>query len=287
MRANCLVPLLLCVVEGQAEAPPDPALIMAQVARNVEEATDSRRHYVYRQKVRSSLIKSNNQIARKEAREYSVIPGVKGTEKKLESFQGEYRKGKEMIAYTEPGFTYKGLDIDGEIIDELTEDLVNDKDSRDGIPHSLFPLRTKDLSSYRFTLRGESHHKGRPLYVIGFEPRKKSACVEAGGDCDGEPWKGEAWIDKEDLQPVRIATDLAFKIPWAVRVFLGTNLRQTGFSITYRRVAENVWFPETYGTEFRLDALWFYKRTITLSMESEGFQKTDAVSKIEYNLPEL
>ena len=68
-------------------------------------------------------------------------------------------------------------------------------------------------------------------------------------------------------------------------MFLGTNLRQTGFSIAYVRTAENVWFPATYGTEFRVDMLWFYKRTVTLSMESSGFQKTEASSTIEYDLP--
>lgn len=281
---------MLCAFPAPADTTPDAAAIMAKVAENVEQAAGPRRQYVYRQKVRSSLIKTNNQISRKEIREYSVIPNDKGTEKKLEAFQGEYRKGDKMIAYTEPGFTYKDVDIDGEIIDDLIEDLVNDKDSRDGIPHSLFPLRAKDLPSYQFALKGEADHKGRPVYLIGFEPRKKETCAQieggSGNDCDGKPWKGEAWIDKEELQPVRIATHLAFKIPWAVRVFLGTNLRQTGFSISYRRVAENVWFPETYGTEFRLDALWFYKRTITLSLESAGFLKTDAVSKIEYDLKE-
>jgi len=97
---------------------------------------------------------------------------------------------------------------------------------------------------------------------------------------------GEAWIDAAELQPVRIDTHLAFKIPWAVRTFLGTNLKQTGFAITYQRVAEGVWFPATYGTEFQIDVLFFYKRTITMNLESTGFQKTDATSKIEYDLPD-
>jgi hypothetical protein len=70
-----------------------------------------------------------------------------------------------------------------------------------------------------------------------------------------------------------------------VRVFLGTNVQQTGFSITYHRAGENVWFPATSGTEFRLNVLWGYRRTIALSMESNGFQKTGASSTIEYDLP--
>ena len=47
-----------------------------------------------------------------------------------------------MIPYSEPGYKYKDVDIDGELIDQLTlNDLVNEKGSRDGIPSSLFPLR--------------------------------------------------------------------------------------------------------------------------------------------------
>ncbi len=277
------LPLLASVLASE----PDAGAIMARVAENVEKATDARRQYVYRQLVRSSLVKSNGQATRKKKREYHVFPGEKNTEKKLVSFAGQYRKGKAMIDYSEPGFEYKGIDIDGDLIRDLTDDLVNDKESRDGIPHHLFPLNAKKVGAYSFAWKGETEYKGRKTYQIAFEPRTKKTCVEIGsdseGDCD-EAWKGEAWIDAEELQPVRITTDLAFKIPWGVRVFLGTNLRRTGFSITYVRVAGNVWFPATYGTEFRLDVLWGYKRTVTLSMESSEFQKTDANSKIEYHV---
>lgn len=277
---------LLCLgvsLPVSGEAPVDAAAIMAKVAAKVEGATEARRQYVYRQQVRSSLVRANGKVSRKEKREYSVIPGEKDTEKTLVSFAGEYRKGREMIPYSEPGYKYKDVDIDGELIAELTNDLVNEKGSRDGIPSSLFPLRTGDLRRYIFTFKGEGEHRGRRIYKIGFDPAKKEMCVQIGGDHEGDcdsAWKGEAWIDAAELQPVRIQTDLAFAIPWGVRVFLGTNLRQTGFSVTYRRVAENVWFPETYGTEFRFDVLWAYKRTVALSLESDGFRKTDAASTI-------
>jgi hypothetical protein len=269
------------------QAETDAAAIMAKVAANVERATDSRRQYVYQQLVRSSLVRSNGQIARKETRTYHVFPGEKNTEKKLVSFAGQYRNGKSMIDYSEPGFEHKGIDIDADLIKDLSEDLVNEKDSRDGIPHSLFPLNSKKLSAYSFAWKGESEYKGRKTYQIAFEPREKKTCVEIGGDSEGDcdaAWKGEAWIDAAELQPVRIVTDLAFKIPWGVRFFLGTNLRRTGFSINYVRVDENVWFPATYGTEFQFNVLWGYRRTVTLSLESSEFQKTDANSKIEYHM---
>jgi hypothetical protein len=221
------------------------------------------------------------------------------------SVAGEYHKSKkEIIRYDKPGFEKGGMDIDGGIIEDLIDDLVNDKDSRDGIPHSFFPLATKDLSSYKFTLKPPVEVKGRKAFVVGFEPLpgRKNLCLEVGKgksnkgeDEDGDdddcpilyrPWKGEVVVDAEEYQPVRIYSDLTFKMPWGVKVFLGTNLRQTGFAVSYARVAPNVWFPATYGTEFRLDVLFGYKRVITLALDSSDFQRTDAKSEIRFQTDE-
>jgi hypothetical protein len=151
----------------------------------------------------------------------------------------------------------------------------------------LFPLGSEELGYYRFSLKGEADVHERHTYDIVFEPADlQDLCIHVGED-DQNPchqWKGEVWIDTQEFQPVRIETQLAKAVPWGVRVFLGTNVHQLGFSIDYQRVAENVWFPAAYGTEFSLDVLWGYKRTITLSMESSGFQRTDADSTIHYDL---
>jgi hypothetical protein len=137
------------------------------------------------------------------------------------------------------------------------------------------------------TMKGEMELQGRRTYRIGFEPVRKDSCVHIGKDQDEDndcptPWAGEAWIDAAELQPARIDTHLSRGVPWPVRAFFGTNLRQLGFSITYKHVADGVWFPATYGTEFRIDLLFFYKRTITMNLESSGFQKTESSSTIEY-----
>jgi hypothetical protein len=279
-----LTPLLCLFLAAE----PGAEEIMSRMAANVERQVGVRAQYVYHQLVRSTLTRSNGNIARREKREYTAIPTPARTEKKLVSFEGAYSKGgKELIPYAEPGFKYKDTDIDGELIDDLTDDLVNDKDSRDGIPHALFPIRARELPHYRFTYRGESLHKGRRVYKVAFEPVKKKDKSYGITDDDAEqhemrPWKGEAWVDAEEFQPVRIATDMAYGIPWGVKVFLGINLQQTGFSVTYERVADNVWFPAAYGTEFKVTFFWGYRRTISLSMVSSEFRKTDVSSKIEF-----
>jgi hypothetical protein len=268
---------------GLAAAEP-AADVMRRMVENVGRAEQERARWIYSQKVRASLIRSNGDMSRTEKREYEATPGNGKTEKKLVSFEGEYRKNGRMYLAPSPGYKYKDTDIDGELIDNMIKDLVDDKDSRDGIPESLFPLRARDLAAYQFTLLGEGEQSGRRLYKIRFEPVKKRRCPEGDGDCGGKAWKGEAWVDAAEYQPVRIATDLAFKIPWAVKAFLGTNFQQMGFSISYERVAPNVWFPRTYGTEFRVSVLFGYKRTIALAAESSGFRRATAESRIDFDL---
>ena len=281
--------VLASVLAGSATAadgPGDAPAIMNKAAANTTEATEARRQYVYKQRVRAGLVRTTGPIRRRETRAYTVVPQKTTTDKILVSFSGEYRDGKQMVPYTQPGVKDKGDQGDRELIQELVEALVNAKNSRDRIPHQLFPLRSEELEYYRFSLKGEADVRGRHTYDIVFEPAElQSLCIHVGGDEENpcHPWKGEVWIDTQEFQPVRIETQMAKAVPWGVRVFLGTNVHQLGFSIDYERVAENVWFPAAYGTEC-LDLLWGYKRTITLSMESSGFQKTDADSTIRYDL---
>jgi hypothetical protein len=268
-----------------------PLPIMEKMAAKIEASVDARRQYVYKQRISAKLVRANGQIARAEKREYTAAPGPERTEKTLVSLQGEYHKSKkEIIRYDQPGFEKGGMDIDGGLMKDLIKDLANSEKSRDGIPHSVFPFRANDLQFFKFTYAGQTEVKGRKAHRIAFEPvNKKSNCLNIGDedyddeDCVGSrPWKGEVVVDAEEFQPVRIFTDLTFKMPWGVKVFLGTNIRQTGFSASYTRVAPDVWFPATYGTEFRLDVLFGYKRVITLALDSSDFQRAEAKSEITF-----
>lgn len=173
-----------------AEAPPDALAIMKQVAANTDTATEARRLYVYHQRVRSSLMRSNGQLVCKEAREYTVVPQEKATDKKLVSISGECREGKRIVAYsapadTKPGLKEKGsgteVNGDRESIAGLVNDLANDPNSRDGIPRQLFPLQSAELNSYRFAFKGETTVKGRRAYDITLSQsgRKVSASMSA------------------------------------------------------------------------------------------------------------
>jgi hypothetical protein len=152
----------------------------------------------------------------------------------------------------------------------------------------MFPLRTGSLSKYRFKLLETKTYKERPTHRISFEPIvRKEKCIDVvkeyeDKDCDNEIWKGEVYVDAGDLQPAHMFSELATKIPLVIRTVLGTNVHQTGFSATYRRVAPNVWFPVSYGTEFRLNLLFGYRRVITMALESYDFRRTVSDSNIQF-----
>ena len=268
----------------------DPDEIMRRMAASVEASVDARRQYVYKQRVTARLLRTNGHVARQETRVYTAAPGPEKTEKTLVSLAGEYHKSRtQIVKYDTPGFEKGGIDIDGGIMADLVDELVNDKTSRDGIPHKMFPLRKRDLAAYTFTFKETTEVKGRKAYRIAFEPAHKTTCLSIGSEdeCgDSRPWRGEVVVDAEEFQPVRIYTDLSFKMPWGVKVFLGTNIRQVGFSVAYSRLGRDVWFPVSYGTEFKLDLLFGYHRVITLALDSSEFQRGEAKSEIKYGAPQ-
>jgi len=97
-------------------------------------------------------------------------------------------------------------------------------------------------------------------------------------------WKGEALIDAEEYQPVLVTSKLALQIPAAVKILLGTNIKGLGFSVAYKKFEDGVWFPVSYGGEFDVRAVFFYKRTISIAMTNSDFRRMDVTSNIAYSI---
>ena len=263
------VPILLALVQAAETAD----AIMARVAENQESAQAARLKYVYKQNIHLRLLRTNGKVSREERREYTVTPTQEGFKKDLTRFSGRYEKGGKYFEYSKPCFQYKDTDIDGDLIEDLANDLMNDKTSKDGISMDLFPLTKARQGELQFRLEETKDIKGRRVHRISFRPKDK----------DEFTWAGEATVDAAEYQPVQVSTRLARGIPWGVTVFLGTNLKQFGFALNYARLAEGVWFPVSYGTEFRIDVLWGYKRVITVSLENSDFRRTNVTSTLEYD----
>jgi hypothetical protein len=260
--------------EEAATGLPDAATIMARVAANQDRAESLRAEYIYKQHIHVATLKKNGKLMREEDAEYAVIPGPDGITKERKSISGRYwRKGEYHSFQGEP--VPEAGSLDGDLVGDFRHDLMDDK-SKDGLARDLFPLTTSEQAKYAFQFLGEEDHQGREAYRIGFRPKDK-------GDFT---WAGEALIDAADFEPIQVFTKLSRRIPFAVRTLLGTDLPGIGFNVNYRRQADGVWFPVSFGTEFRLHAVFFINRQIILSLENSQFEHTHVESRIKSAQPE-
>ena len=266
--------LVSCLLTFLPSLLAQPALeeILHRLAENQERASVARKTIVYRQDTLVRLMQTDGKLSREEKRQYTVAPTESGSAKKLDKFEGRYRKGGRTLTYDAPNFQYKDTDIDGELIEDLTDDLINDQKSRDGFSKDLFPLTSEEQAHYTFRLEGKRPVGGVDAWRITFQP-----------NLDGDrAWGGEVLVHPLDYQPLSVTTKLAMKIPTAVKVLFGVDLKQLGFSVTYRKVTDELWFPATYGTEFYLKVLFGYKRNITMNVTNTDFRKATAESNIQF-----
>jgi hypothetical protein len=261
---------LLILFTAVISAAPTPTAddIMARVAENQNRAEKLRSEFVYQQKLLIRLRDGKGKLVREEADEYVVTPTPDGTKKELTSSRKYGRPGK-----------LAGEDAD--MAKDLRDDLTNDRKAKDGLSRKLFPLTAEEQRKYNFQLAGEEVHRGLPVYRITFAPKELGSDI----DTDEGPWMGEALVSRDDYQPVLITTGLARKVPLLIRTMLGTNLHGLGFSVRYQKFDEGLWFPVSYGTEFRVRALFFYNRSIVVSLENTGFQRAKVESAIAFDEP--
>ncbi|MCP5111079.1 MAG: hypothetical protein GY953_09610 [bacterium] len=261
-----------------AAQPPTAADIMQKVAANQERSQQMRSAFVYNQSVLIRFHRSNGNFCREEVSYFTVSPSPTGTTKTRTYFRGYYARKGELYKYDEPSHNYKEVDIDGELISELADELTSDDDTRDGIASNLFPLTAAEQERYRFRLEGTEKYLGREVYRLTFRPDKKRK------DNPGT-WRGEALVDRGSFQPVLIITRLAKGVPIWARMLFGTNLKHLGFKVTYEEADDGVWFPSTYGGEFEVKAVFFYKRRISLSLRNTDFERADVSSNIAFGEP--
>ena len=248
---------------------PSPSVqkIMARVAANQDRGQKARAEYVY-QRIRVATRRTNGKLAREETTDYLVTPTPDGTKKELKHIVGRYwHKGKYLEFHSEP--VPDSDSLDGNLVRDFRHDFSHDS-SKDGLGHDLFPLTSEEQKNYLFELAGEETVQGRKVYRVRFRPLDKNALT----------WAGEALIDAEEFEPVRVYTKLSRKVPLFVRTLLGSDVPGLGFNVEYRRFDEGVWFPVSFGTEFRLRAVFFFNRDITISLENSAFERAKVQSKI-------
>ncbi len=272
-----LAPLFLFFAAPPAETAES---IMLRVAENQDRAQALRTAYIYHQNILVRANYTNGKLAHEQTADYTIMPTEHGIKRERTAFLGKYTEHGKVVEYHDPG-QHEGhihVQIDGEVCESLLDDINNDKETKDGISKDLFPLTASEQKHYNFHLKGTEDYRGTRVYSISFEPKKGE---DIDGDGDG-PWEGEALIDQQEFQPVLVTTHLAFKMPIAVRVLLGTNIEHVGFKVTYKKFDDNIWFPVTYGGEFRVRAVFFWARRVGISLQNSDFHKAEVSSKVDF-----
>ena len=277
MRPGLLLLLLCLSALGQTADE-----IMAKVAENQAQSENARSKWVYNQNVLVRLLRSGGKLAREEDRGYTVTPSADGVKREMVSFKGKYVDHGKEAPVSRPGEEHKEIDIDASIAEGLGDATGGDDQARDGVSYDFFPLDRDKQKSYTFKLKGTETWRGHQVFRITFKPARK----KDNDDEDDQPiWAGEALIDRTDFAPVLITTHQARGIPVLVKTLFGTNLQQLGFKITYQKFDGDVWFPVSYSGEFKLRALFLYKRTISMGLTNSDFRHADVQSSVKFEKP--
>lgn len=277
---------------------------MARVAANQDASEGERNRYVYVQHTKMTSRKGNRVMC-EEFTDYRVTPSASSSHFELVKLEGTlWNKGryvhysrlqpdnadvdaaKSQNKGTNEQSTknkknqnsdegnHDSIDIgddgmDRDLVENMRKNLLY-SNSKDGIDANLFPLTSKAQAEYIFSMVGREHLNGRDVYHIVFRPRDKSDFA----------WKGDAYIDESSCQPVLVTTGLSRKIPFGVRVLLGTDVPGVGFTVVYAPQPDGVWFPTSLSTEFKIHVLYFFHRQILLDAQNREFQKTHSETKI-------
>lgn len=283
----------LAPLAAPAQQPLTADAIMSRVATNQDASEADRAHYVYVQHAHIASRKGKT-IRCEEITDTRITPTKNGSHQQLLKLDGRLLQKGKIIPYTtlpkgdpqtaskpdhdeDLHITVQDKDdnpMDRDLVENLRKNLTDSESSKDGISPNLFPLTSKEQAGYSFRLLGRAPMNGRDCFHIAFSPK----------DPDDFTWKGDAYIDATAFQPVLLRTTMSRKIPLAVRLLLGTNVPGLGFTIVYAPQPPNqpngIWFPTTFGTEFKIHVLFFLNRQITFTADNRDFEKTHVTSEI-------
>jgi hypothetical protein len=278
-------------------APPTAESIMARVAANQDRSEAARAHFVYVQHATVTSRKGRT-VRCEEITDTRITPSPAGSHQQVLKLDGRVLHKGKYVAYDhqpdpqhsadskkEDDESLKAIeeddDTDLSLVENMRSNLLS-ADSKDGINASLFPLTSKNQPEYTFKLLGREPRNGHDTFHIAFGPKDKSDFL----------WKGDAWIDTASFEPVMIRSMLSRRIPLAVRMLLGTNVPGLGFTAIYAPQPESrpeskpqsppgaVWFPVSFGSEFKIHVLFFFSRQMTIAAENRDFEKTHVTSTI-------
>jgi hypothetical protein len=287
LLALLLFVLPVSLFAQQASRAPTANAIMARVAANQDKSEAERTHFLYVQHA-SVISRKGSTVRCEEITDTRITPTATGSDRQLLKLDGRLLYKHKYITYTHlPSAKNTGkaatdqddikldndITLDRGIVEGMRNDLTDGK-SKDGIGAGLFPLTSKAQADYSFHLLGRENRNGRDVFHIVFQPKDKKDFS----------WKGDAYIDSTAFQPVIVRTTMSRRIPFAVRTLLGTSVPGLGFTVIYAPQLDShhdaVWFPVSFGTEFKIHFFFLFHREIIISAQNHNFEQTHVQSKI-------
>ena len=111
---------------------------------------------------------------------------------------------------------------------------------------------------------------GRNVYHIAFAPRTRR----------NRRGRAKRLSMPQNSSPLGFLPRCRGASPFLVRT-MWFDLPGIGFNVVYKRLEDGVWFPSSFGTEFRLNVgpLFFFDRDISISLKNSGFEHTHVDTK--------
>ncbi len=271
---------------------------MARVAQNQDRTEAERSHFVYVQHAKVQSQRGHTVLCMEET-DTRITPAGRGQTQTLLHLLGHVREGNQVIRYTtspekisqanhtpgekkgdenrllvrnadDGGKPVAVADTDLDLVASMRRNFTDDDGSKDGIDAGLFPLTSAEQKELHFELKGKELRNGRDTFHLVFRPK----------DNTDFGWKGDAWIDSQQFEPVVIRTALSRSLPFGVRALLGTNVPGLGFTVVYAPQEGNIWFPASFGSEFKVKVFFFFHRQILVNVENRSFERTHVTSNI-------
>lgn len=253
------------------------AAIMEHVAANQDRAEAERARYTYVQHA-DVVTRKGHKILCREVTDSRVTPSDGASSQELLTLTGTLWFKNRYVSYTHlvksQGRENGDPALDVDFVENLRKNLTDSK-SKDGFAAGLFPLTGKAQADYDFKLIARESKNGHDTWHLQFRPR----------DTSDFNWAGDAWIDTSAFEPVLVQTHLSRPVPFLVKTMLGTNVPGLGFAVTYEPQSDGTWFPVTFGTEFKVHVLFFFKREVVFSAQNRDFQKTHSEARILDSTP--
>jgi len=278
-------PIAWLLVAASPALAETPALadILARVASNQAKSVEARKQFVYREDELVRVSQTNGKRLCEQRQQFIITPTATGMDRQMADPAEKVAGAEKDGVVSHCGVTITGSH--GESFSMQTgsggQNLSFGSSlgtTRDGMPRGLFPLTADEQRLYTYKLENTEMLRGRQVYRISFRPNG-----ERGSDGTPGIWKGEALIDSEEFQPVQVSTDVQGTIPLPVRILLGTNVRGLGFSVSYQRLADGVWFPSGFGGEFRIQGFFFWRYVVSVNVHNTDFRRTEVKSNVTYD----